>query len=270
MTDVDGYREFLAARDGEPDFARRTLSRREVFFARLAREPVRAAAAVDRATFVRNLGRRRPEAGLDDRMLWLLATAKANQAERFGVGLAELHGRISAASDPVRIHVQLEEVYHTRILADVVAMFGLEVDAGPPALLARLIVDVLVATPEKWNLPLTGCGEMAGCVIFRALRDRGVALFSDEPRVANRIRLLYDEILADELGHVGFIASQLGPARRAVMLALYRVLGHRMVGQMPELVLLLGREELRRRFAAFRLDEMIAELRGLAYARASL
>jgi hypothetical protein len=69
---------------------------------------------------------------------------------------------------------------------------------------------------------------------------------------------------------VGFIASQLGPAKRAVMLRLYRMLGHRMAGQMPELVRLLGRAELRRRFAAFRLDAMVAELPGLAYARATL
>jgi hypothetical protein len=133
-------------------------------------------------------------------MLWLLATAKANQAERFGVGLAEVYGRITADSDPVRVHVQLQEIYHTRILADAVAMFGLPVHARPPALCARLIVGFIIATPEKYHLPLTGCAEMAGCVIFRALRDRGVALFADEPRVAARIRLLYDEILADELG----------------------------------------------------------------------
>src|SRR3989442_435518 len=73
------------------------------------------------------LARRRPEGDLDARMLWLLASAKANQAERFGVGLAELYGRTTSDSHPVRVHVQLQETYHTRILADVVAIFGLPV-----------------------------------------------------------------------------------------------------------------------------------------------
>src|SRR5206468_1858010 len=33
--------------------------------------------------------------------------------------------------DPVRLHVHLQETYHTRILADVAAIFGLPVRAGP-------------------------------------------------------------------------------------------------------------------------------------------
>jgi hypothetical protein len=267
---ASGYLTFLTARDGEADLLRHTLSRREAFFERLAREPVASRRATDRATFLLNLARRRPMPGLDARMLWLLATAKANQAERFGVGLAELYGKLDT-TDPVRIHVSLQEHYHTRILADVVAMFGLPVHAKPPPLAARVIVRVIIGIPEGWNLPLAGAGEMAGCVIFRALRDRGVELFADEPAVGARIRLLYDEILADEIGHVGYLAAVLGPAGRAVMRGLYRVLGHRLAGQLPELVRLFGRRELARRFpATFSLDAMAAELSGRAYAAATI
>ena len=265
-----GYHAFLLARDGEADLLRHTLSRREDFFERLAREPVRSRLPLDRATFLRNLARRRPEPGLDDRMLWLLATAKANQAERFGVGLAELYGKLDP-DDPVRVRIALQEHYHTRLLADAVALFGLPVHARPPALAARAIVKLLVATPDRWNLPLAGFAEMAGCVLFRALRDRGVALFADEPAVAARIGLLYDEILGDEIGHVGYIASVLGPRGRSVMRGLYRLLGRRLATQLPELVALFGRRELVRRFAAeFRLDEMAAALPGRAYAAAMI
>lgn len=267
---VGPYRSFLAKRDGEADLSRHRLARREELFDRLARQPVQSTARIDQIAFRRNLARRRPERNLDARMLWLLATAKANQAERFGVGLAELYGRITP-NDPVRVHIALQEFYHTRILADVVAIFGLPVHMGPPPLVARLIVKTIVGTPEAWHLPLTGSAEMAGCTIFRALRDRGVELFADEPAVVARIRLLYDEILADEIGHVGFIAAQLGPARRALMRALYRALGARVAAQMPELVALLGATELRRRFRApFRLDAMAAELPGIAFAAATV
>src|SRR5438034_901407 len=180
---TDGYLAFLRARDGEADLLRHTLSRREAFFDRLAREPVRSRRAIDRETFLRNLARRRPEPGLDDRMLWLLATAKVNQAERFGVGLSELYGKVNP-DDPILVRIVLQEHYHTRILADALAIFGLPVHARPPALAARVIVKLLVGTPERWNRPLAGCAEMAGCVLFRALRDRGVELFADEPEVA--------------------------------------------------------------------------------------
>ena len=268
---ASGYLAFLAARDGEPSFLRHTLSQRETFFDRIDRDPVRSDLPLDREAYRRNLVRRRPEPGLDGRLLWLLATAKANQAERFGVGLGELYGLVTAESDPIRVHIALQEGYHTRMLADVVTVFGLPVQAGPPAWFARVIVKLLVATPERWNLPLTGAAEMAGCVIFRLLRDRGVALFAAEPAVAARIGLLYDEILADEIGHVGYIAWRLGPSGRSVMRALFRYLGPLMAGQLPELVRLVGHREIARRFAcSFRVDELVAQLPGRAYAAAPI
>jgi hypothetical protein len=263
------YLAFLEARDGEPDLARRRLARRDELFDRLEGDPLRSEARVDRETYLRNLARRRPEHGLDQRTLWLLATAKANQAERFGVGLSELYGRI-AVGDPVRLHIALQEFYHTRILADVVALFDLPVHMQAPPLAARLLVKTILTVPEAWHLPLTGSAEMAGCTIFRALRDRGVALFADEPAVAGRIGLLYDQILGDEIGHVGFIAAQLGPAGRWLMRVLYRAFGPWMAAQMPELVALLG-PELKQRFAApFELQTMAAELPGLAFVAAAV
>src|SRR5262249_22932292 len=60
-TGVLRYRKFLAARDGEADLLRHTLSRREVFFDSLARTPVRSLVHIDRDTYQRNLFRRRPE-----------------------------------------------------------------------------------------------------------------------------------------------------------------------------------------------------------------
>jgi len=268
--DADGYLRFLVERDGEPDLGRRTLARREAFFADLAAEPLRATTPVERAAYLRNVNRRRPEDGLDARTLWLLATAQANQAERFGVGLAELYGLVTSEGDPVRLHVTLQEVYHTRILADVLALFDLPIRHRPPAIGMRAVAHFMVRTPERWHLPLVGAGEMAGCVMFRTLRDRGLELFARDTKIAGRIRRLFDEILGDELGHVGFIASQLGPRGRALMRGLYRLLAVPLAAQVPALVALLGRHELRRRFRAdLRPDLMAAELPGLAYVAAS-
>jgi hypothetical protein len=270
-TGIRAYEEFLAARDGEADLARHTLSRREAFFDELARQPVRSVTPVDRAAYLRNVARHRPERGLDARVTWLLASAKANQAERFAIGLAELYGRIAEDSDPVQLHLQLQETYHTRILADVVAIFGLPAPLRPPRVLVRLMVRWLIAVPERAGLPIAGMAEMAGCIIFRALRDRGLELFADEPVVSERIRLLYDEILADEIGHVGFIAARLGSAGRGLVRMLYRLFGRRLVGQIPEVVASIGRERLGALFRApFRLEAMAAEFPGLAFAAAHI
>src|SRR5581483_11316805 len=211
------YVAILAARDGAPDFARRTLAHRESFFASLDSSPLAARAPIDRATFLRNLARARPERGLDERALFLLATAKSNVSERYGVELAERLGRMHAGREPVLVHVTLQEHYHTRMLADVVRAFGLPVPDVRPPLAARAVVHAILALPERLGLPLTGASEMAGCILFRMLRDRGREIFADEPAVAARIALLYDEILIDEIGHVGLIAWQLGRVGRAAM-----------------------------------------------------
>jgi len=268
---LDAYRRFLEVRDGATDLRRHTLARREAFFAGLAAAPLRSCAAIDRDAYRRNLPRRRIEAGLDPRVLWLLATAKSNQAERFGVGLAELYGRVpSADEDPVRVHLHLQEFYHTRILADVVELFDLPVRCAPPPLFTRALIQGLVTLPPQWVLAVVGFGEMTGCVLFRALRDRGIALFADEPAVAERVRVLYDEILGDEISHVGFVSAQMGATGRRIMRWLYRRFGIRLALQMPELAALFGRAELARRFSNFALDTMLAEAGEKAYAAAMI
>jgi hypothetical protein len=265
-----GYEEFLAARDGEADLARHTLARRERFFADLERNPVRSLTPIDRAAYLRNVSRHRPEPGLDERVLWLLASAKANQAERFAIELAELYGRIPDG-DPLQVHIHLQETYHTRILADVVSIFDLPAPRLPPTWPVRVFVQWLITVPERARFPLAGMAEMAGCVIFRALRDRGLELFGDEPAVAARIRLLYDEILADEIGHVGCIAAQLGPAGRAATRALYRMFAMRLTSQMPEVAESIGRERLAALFRApFRVEDLSAELPTLTFAAAPI
>ena len=79
------------------------------------------------------------------------------------------------------------------------------------------------------------------------MRDKGVRLFSDDPPVADRIARFYDEILADEVGHVGFIAAKLSPGWRSVTRFLARQIAWRsIVASVPEVVALLGKSELPR------------------------
>jgi hypothetical protein len=268
---IDAYRAFLAAHDGAVDLRRGTLVERERFFERLERHPVCSARPVDAEAFRRNQGRLVPERGLDARTLWVIATADTNQAERWGVGLSELLGRFHPRADPVALRVMLQERYHTRILAELVETFGVSVRPLPPPLPVRLLIRLMLALPERATLPLVGASEMAGCVVFRLLRDRGVTLFADEPAVAARIRLLYDEILADELGHVGWIAARLGPRGRRVMRGLYRALGELMVVRSPAVTRLCDPGDVRRALATrFDAQTMARELPGRAFVAVSV
>jgi len=244
---IDGYRQYLAERNGTPDLLRRRLERREEFFAGIEARPVRSRRTIDRDAFLRNLRRRRPDAGFDRDLYWLLATAKLNQAERFGVGLGETYGRNSGDRPPEAVYLELEEHYHTRLLAYVLDMFDLPFQVVPPPLVMRQFVKLSVFLPERPGFPFVGAAEMAGCVMFDALRRAGVAIFADEPEVAARIDSLYGEILTDEIGHVGYCAVRCSPTGRMLMRRLYPSFGRLVARQTPEILLVVDRDDLHER-----------------------
>jgi hypothetical protein len=245
---IDGYREYLERRDGDADLLNRRLARRDEFFAAIEADPVRSTHPIDRRVFARNVRRRRPEPGLDRKMLFLLATAKLNQAERFGVGLGETYGFNSGDEvPPERVYMELEEHYHTRLLAYVLDMFALPFQVVPPPLVMRQFVKIAVFVPERLGFPFVGAAEMAGCIMFDELRRVGAELFADEPEVAARIERLYSEILTDEVGHVGYCAARCTPVERAMMRWLYPRIGRLIARQTAEISLLTDPNDLHAR-----------------------
>jgi len=259
---IEGYRAFLLRRDGDADLLNRSLARRDEFFGGLEADPVRSSHPIDRDVFARNLHRRRPEPGLSREMLFLLATAKLNQAERFGVGLGETYGRNSGQDTlPERVYMELEEHYHTRLLAYVLDMFGLPFQVVPPPLVMRQFVKINVFLPERIGFGFVGAAEMAGCVMFDELRRVGVELFAGEPGVAARIERLYSEILTDEVGHVGYCAARCTSAERAVMRWLYPRFGRLFARQTAEISMLIDPTRLHTRLdEPFNVERLTAGL----------
>src|SRR3974390_1931685 len=215
---IQGYREYLQERNGEADLLNRRLARREEFFADIEANPVRSGRTIDADAFERGMRTRRPANDISPELAFVLATAKLNQAERFGVGLGETYGKNSTGDTlPERVHMELEEHYHTRLLAYVLDIFGLPFRVTPPAFVMRQFVKLAVFIPEDRSFAFVGASEMAGCAMFDLLGQAGSALFADEPEVADRIRLLYGEILTDEIGHVGYCAARCSDAGRGMM-----------------------------------------------------
>jgi len=261
-TGIEGYRDYLTRRDGEADLLHRRLASREEFFAALEADPVRSARPIDRDVFTRNLHRRRPEPGLNPEMLFLLATAKLNQAERFGVGLGETYGFNSGEDrPPERVYMELEEHYHTRLLAYVLDMFGQPFQVVPPPLVMRQFVKINVFLPERLGFAFVGAAEMAGCIMFDELRRVGVGLFGDEPEVAARIERLYSEILTDEIGHVGYCAARCTSAERAITRRIYPYIGRLLARQTAEISLLTDSKRLHARLdQPFNVEELTCGL----------
>ena len=266
-TSIEGYRDFLVKRDGEADLLNRRLANREQFFNELEANPVRSAHPADRSTFLRNLRRRRPEPGLDRKMLFLLATAKLNQAERFGVGIGETYGCNSDEDlPPENVYLELEEHYHTRLLAYALEVFDLTFQVVPPPFVIRQFVKTGVFLPQRLGFSFVGAAEMAGCIMFDELRRVGVELFADEPEVSERIELLYKEILTDEIGHVGYCAARCTSAERAIMRRIYPFIGRLFARQTAEISLLIDSNALNARLdRPFDVEELTAGLDNETY-----
>ncbi len=253
------YLEYLKRREGRLDFSSRSLARREPFFEGLARDPVRSELPLDRPLFRRNHDASRPDAGLSRDMLWLLAVAKANRTEHFGM---EVHIVVNGILDGDRANTQayvdMQEVYHTRILLDVLRCFDLEITVREPDLATRLLVHAMVRLPHRVALPLILCSELVAVVIFRLLLDTGRELFGHEPRLWERLSTLLHQIMIDEVGHVTYCRAQLGGAGLSAARALLPSVKAALMAEQLEFAQLVGHERFDRAFADLELSWVTA------------
>jgi hypothetical protein len=238
------YLAYLREREGQPDLVGRTLPKREEFFRGVDATPVPLPGPlVAQATFERNVNRRGPEAGLDERTLWALAVAKANRAERYGIEFKlRTKGFEAKGADDPYTFVEIQELYHTRIFISLLKTIGIEADILPPTGLTRMVVVAAGGLPHPISDVIALAAELAGVAAFRLLLDEARRLFTDEPAVLARIELLFGQILVDEVGHVRFLRSRLGPVRLAIARALLPLVTRGMLDDMPEMLALLGRE----------------------------
>jgi hypothetical protein len=219
------YLAFVHDRDGEPDLTRRTLARREAWFAEFRRRGVPAwtGERIDPGDFKRwHLGERtlRDASPL---CVWLVAIARANEGEEWGVdylldrggfqGLGK-HGHLMP-----RDFADLEETYHTRIFKEIVRLFGLDFELRPPPRPIQQSVKLMAYLPESLSFTLLAAGELMGTIAFLELAERAERLLKDHPATIACIRDLLDEILIDEVGHVTYLLGSMGPARLSVVRA---------------------------------------------------
>jgi hypothetical protein len=250
------YLEFLQVRDGVPDRARRRLSNREPFFDEIDRQPVVWQGDIGKATFHAYL-EKTPPAGTDRRLVWVLAAAKVNRSERYGID-RQLDRIDKVGSDGNRWteFIGLEEVYHSRILADACRAFGLENPKIDPPNATRMLIHLMTSLPERLQMPLVMAGEIVGCVAFQVMYEN-VDLFKEQPQVAARLRRLTQEILIDEMGHVAYCRSQLGRFGLFVARCLLPLIGYFILHDMPEFAMLAGgRRSLMQRVRNFDFAEL--------------
>ena len=219
------YLAFVRERDGEPDLKHRTLARRERWFAEFRSNPPPkwTGERIDPVAFKQWHLAQRSLRDAPPLVNWLVAIARANEGEEWGVdylldrggfqGLGK-HGTLQP-----RDFADLEETYHTRIFKEIVALFGLDFELRPPPAPIQQSVKLMAYLPESLSFTLLAAGELMGTVAFLELAERAERLLKDHPALLGRVRELLDEILIDEVGHVTYLLGSMGPARLSVVRA---------------------------------------------------
>lgn len=254
------YLYYLRGRDGIPALESRTFSWREDRFVqlehRLAPQP---ALGLSTEVFQRNLLRKKPEPGLNPRMLWALAMAKISRSERYGVDykLKTCGFAVAEANDPC-LFVEIEELYHSRIIALALRHIGLDAQMRPPSRLTQLALRLMMLLPHAISDVIVMSGEVAGVIVFRMLAEKARELFQEAPEALSNILELLAQLLIDEVGHVYFLRSRLDGPRLFLARLILPLVAKALLDDTPEIWPLLGRERLMKEILAADIPAAVA------------
>jgi hypothetical protein len=234
---VEAYRSFLAERDGAPDAAARTMAIREIRMREIEAAPVAWSGPIDREGFQRAISGVRNEV-LDRRTAWILAAARANEGESYGADIEIRRflerGFQGVEAEDVLVSVMMQESYHCRILHELCRACGLELVSRVPGFATRAFIGLLGVLPAQIRWVPVMAGEIVGTVVFRLLLEH-VHLFADEPEVHERMTQLMREIWIDEVLHVAFLRSQIGPIGIRFVRAMVPVVARAALHDVPQL-----------------------------------
>jgi hypothetical protein len=235
---LDAYLRFLTEREGEVDLPARTMSRREARMQALEQDSVIWTGEVDHAGFQRSMARRRVNR-LDPRTQWILAAAKANEGERYGVEL-EIARYLRRGGFPgirvpeLMLYVLMQEAYHCRILLQVCRTCGVSFESRDPGWANRALLGAIGGLPGRLRWVPVLAAEVVGTAVFRLLLDH-LGLFAAQPPIRDRLAACMREIWIDEVLHVAFLRAHLGRPALAVARALVPLIAGATLRDVPQL-----------------------------------
>ncbi len=265
VAQLDAYLDHLHARNGAPDLATGQLPARERLLAPL----LAGAPAWGGEVPVEALDRlmqpdARPGPNEPAAALWMAIAAQVNVGEEYGVR-AILARQTTPGPVDATTFIELEELYHTRMLLDAVRLFGVKVDLPPPRPSLRFFLHVVAVLPRPVANVLLLAAECNGIALFLGLREKAASLFGVDNEVGRRIQALLGEILIDELGHVAFLRARLGPVRLFVSSVLSRLIARGLFEAIPANGKLFDLDVLVRDVHALSWDRIPADIRARAF-----
>ncbi|APR85351.1 Hypothetical protein A7982_10700 [Minicystis rosea] len=101
--------------------------------------------------------------------------------------------------------------------------------------------------------------EVVGIMAFRAMRNEARILFADQAAPLARIDALFAQLLVDEVGHVQFLRSRLGPSRLAMAHAALPFAQRALLNDNHEIRTLLERRGEMDAIERLNLDEVVVD-----------
>lgn len=208
------YRQYLSERDGELDFAKKKLSRREASIGHF--ESTKPKSVMDANLFKEQYDRFDRKRQTTPEMLLLLALVKMNGTEAYGVEYtfeSSLKRALSSSGedDDTELYLLTEEHYHTRILLSAALEYGLNIkETFRPPLNLRMLIGTIASSPAAVARPLTLASELYGVTLFASLLKRAGEVLKPAPELRDAVEERLLEILVDEIGHVTFNRLLLG------------------------------------------------------------
>jgi hypothetical protein len=92
---------------------------------------------------------------------------------------------------------------------EICRLFGVDFVMRSPPKVIQQSVKIMAHLPRRASYMLLLAGELMGTVAFARMAARGEKLLEPYPEIRDRVRLLFDEILIDEVGHVTFLLGSM-------------------------------------------------------------
>ena len=210
------YLAFLDERNGGVEGAD-TFRTRKAAMVEMSQWEGEYSGKVDVERFNRLYGKFDPSADITQDELALLAFAKVNAGEAYGVEVtSKARAHLMSRPEPIfRVERVLskEEDYHTQILVGAAQHFeGLEVrGAWSPPMPLRVLIFCLAKFPPSLFHPVLLAAEIGGVYTFNWMLKRLSTLFPNDPKIRESMERRLIEILIDEVGHVAYNRLAVGP-----------------------------------------------------------
>ncbi len=264
----DAYLSYLKERDGLPNVVDCTLENREKVYDAYRADPQTWDGPVPTEEFWDLYDSNGRNATPDSTPLaaWMAILGRINAGEKYGVELGIQRYRTSEPDldNPVT-YLEMEEFYHTHMLADALKVLGIDLKIQNPTGITKWIVMMLAKLPKAFSFPFILIAETVAVLVFVELWKSAKKFFGTETPAARRIVWFLEQIILDEVGHVAFAQSKLGPVRLWIARQLIPLMGKEMMKDNPCIPLLYDIDAIAKTAQNFTFDDLPEELRAKAF-----